>query len=411
MKKSLWILVVFLMLGFCFNSNVYAGEIDVLLDVLVEQGVLTPIKAEIVRDETKKRVAEELAQGKHPNLPEWIQTTKLKGDLRLRHQWSKKDGAEDRNRGRYRFRLGLESNVADNFKVAAGLSTGGTDPRSTNQTMTNNFETADIRMDYAYAQYQPKSWATIYGGKFTRKPVLWQTGDLLWDGDINPEGVAVALTRSASDDVNLFLNTGVFVLDESSSDTSDPVMYYAQPGMKWDMGDGMSLKMAVALYGFNSLKGKGNLDHSAGTNSLDAAGNLMYDYNTINPEIELSIKEPLGGLVPYAAMFGQYVHNPNPANEGDGYLAGIKFGAKKVKKSGQWQAKYMYRRLEKDAWIDAYPDSDSYGGETGIKGHEVVFTYGLAKNVTLGLDYYYMENITGPTIGENIVQTDVEFKF
>ena len=71
----------------------------------------------------------------------------------------------------------------------------------------------------------------------------------------------------------------------------------------------------------------------------------------------------------------------------------------------------MYRRLEKDAWIDAYPDSDSYGGETGIKGHEVVFTYGLAKNVTLGLDYYYMENITGPTIGENIVQTDVEFKF
>jgi len=103
------------------------------------------------------------------------------------------------------------------------------------------------------------------------------------------------------------------------------------------------------------------------------------------------------------------VHNPDPSEENNGYLFGIKFGAEKIKR-GRWQAKYMYRHLEKDAWIDIFPDSDAYSGHTDVKGHEVTFTYGIGKNVALGIDYYYMERIKG-TGRRHLLQIDWKIKF
>ena len=129
----------------------------------------------------------------------------------------------------------------------------------------------------------------------------------------------------------------------------------------------------------------------------------------------------MGGIVPYGALFGEYIHSFDPDTDRDGWATGFKFGDKKVQKNGQWQAKYIYRRLERDAWVDFLPDSDAYDGDTNVKGHEVIFEYGLAKNVTLGLDYYYMEPIKtlpgvsdhslGPDNEQQVVQVDVVTKF
>ena len=47
---------------------------------------------------------------------------------------------------------------------------------------------------------------------------------------------------------------------------------------------------------------------------------------------------------------------------------------------------YLYRRLEKDAWIDTLPDSNAFEGKTGIKGHEGKVTFGLTKDTTFGFD-------------------------
>ena len=38
-------------------------------------------------------------------------------------------------------------------------------------------------MDYAYLQYTKAAEA----GKFKRQRYLYQTTDLMWDGDVNPE--------------------------------------------------------------------------------------------------------------------------------------------------------------------------------------------------------------------------------
>ena len=410
MRKIFFVLSIGILLTLFRAPQLFAGEIDILVDKLVEKGVLSPVEAQNILDETKQEVTKEIAQGKSYALPKWVQAMKLKGDLRLRYQWNKKKSSEERHRGRYRFRLGAETKIADNVKVGFGLATGGTDPRSTNQTMTNTFETPDIRLDYAFAEYSSSPWLTFYGGKFKRKPILWQPSDLLWDSDIRPEGGAAVINKGIGSGLDLFLNAGVFVLNESSSDTSDPMMYVVQPGLKWEISEGVSLKTAFAYYSFSGVKGAA-LDHSTGTNSLDSDSHLIYDYNSLSPSLELGIKRPLNNLVPYFASFGNYIKNPDPSHNNQGYLFGVKFGDKKVKKKGQWQVKYMYRRLEKDAWLDTFPDSDFYGGDTGVKGHEVIFDYALKKNIVSGLDYYYTENIEGAKKPENLLQVDMKLKF
>jgi len=148
---------------------------------------------------------------------------------------------------------------------------------------------------------------------------------------------------------------------------------------------------------------------SEGTNSRDADGNFKYDYDAVGVDAELGMN--LSGPVPFAGIFGQYV-NSDASDDDLGYLAGIKFGYKKVEKFGQWQVKYNYRRLEKDAWPDFLPDSDFYNGETDVQGNEIEFVFGLAKNVTIGLDYYKAEQIDRePNIEEDLVQVDLVLKY
>jgi len=410
MKKIIFIAIAGIIVSLAIAKQSFAGEIDILVDKLVEKGILSPVEAQIILDETKQEVAKEVAQGESYVLPKWVQNIKFKGDLRTRYQWEERKGSEERHRARIRSRLGSEMKVTDSVKVAAGLATGGTDPRSTNETLDNTFETPDIRLDYAYAQYTPVSWLGLQGGKIKGMP-FWTPSDLSWDSDINPEGVAVNLNHGISSNIDGFFNAGLFILDEASSDTSDPFMYVLQPGVDIKLNDAVNLKTAIAYYGFDNIKGSA-LDHSSGTNSL-SAGALQYNYDSLGVSTELGFKNPLGiEAVPYFALIGEYINNFDPSSDNDGFLVGCAIGEEKVGKKGQWQAKYLYRRLERDAFPDTFPDSDFYGGQTNAKGHEAIFQYGLLDNVILGLDYYYSEPIKGTTRNqEHLFQTDVVFKF
>ncbi|MCP4626463.1 MAG: hypothetical protein GY850_23580 [bacterium] len=397
-----------------------AGEIDILLEKLVEKGVLSKDDAETVLQETRKEAAAERRRRAKDtseafpsgggfagiaDLPKWVKNTSLKGDLRLRYQYSNRSGSSDRHRGRYRLRLGFVTEVADKVQVGFGLATGGSDPRSTNQTMTNSFETADVRLDYAFARYRPFDWLVLLGGKF--KNPLWCPSDLLWDSDIRPEGVAAQLKHTTGT-VELFLNTGFWIIDERSRDEQDPVMFVAQPGYKLRLGEKVYFKNALTYYEFNQVKGT-LLDHSGGSNTLRDDG-LRRDYDAIAVSAELGFKTPFE-RAPFCAVFGEYVRNLEAGSANGGHLLGVKFGDKKVSKRHQWQARVMYRRLERDAWLDVLPDSDAYSGRTNADGFEAVLKYGLMKNVSLGLDYYHMEHIQGASRSENVLQIDLGLKF
>ncbi|MBN2119570.1 MAG: putative porin [Candidatus Omnitrophica bacterium] len=413
MKKIVLLTFVGIVMALAFSGKSFAGEVDILVEKLVEKGVLSHGEAQQILTETKEEIRRELAAAEHPSVPEWVQKLKLSGDFRLRYQWqdNEQDTRSGRNRGRIRYRLGLETMVGKT-KIVAGLASGGADPRSTNQTFQDTFSTKGINLDYAYLQYSPFSWMTLVGGKMERKPVLWEPTDLLWDGDINPEGGAMLLSHGLDENTELFMNSGLFVLDEEGGASDEPWMAFVQPGVSAKLFDGkVNAKAAVTGY---VIQTKGSdVDNSPNTNSLNGTDHF-YDYNSVSPAFEIGVVEPFG-LVPYFGLFGEYVNSFEPSDADNGFAAGIKFGDAKVSGPGKWQFKYIYRRLERDAWLDALPDSDSYDGDTDIKGHEAILEFGLTKNITFGLDYYYMEPIDATVHAaddkQQVIQADLVFKF
>jgi hypothetical protein len=58
-----------------------------------------------------------------------------------------------------------------------------------------------------------------------------------------------------------------------------------------------------------------------------------------------------------------------------------------------------------------FPDSDFYGGRTGVRGHEIVLAYAVAKNVSFGLDYYLADVIEGDENQQRLLQADLVVKF
>jgi len=231
----------------------FAGEVDILMRKLVEKGILTKQDAESIvqeiRQETPKQEKEqqkvetkkiESKEAEVPqwakklpdwviNPPDWIKNIKLSGDLRLRYQWEdrKDDDKEDRNRGRFRLRLGAETRLVDEVKVGFGLASGSGDPRSTNVTFENTFEKKNVKIDYAFAEYKPAKWFSVIGGKFQN--LLYRPSDLLWDTDITPEGAAAKFKHSVLHNLELFFNSGFFILDERSSN-KDPFMVALRTG-------------------------------------------------------------------------------------------------------------------------------------------------------------------------------------
>lgn len=345
-------------------------------------------------------------------LPAWRKRFEFNGDLRLRYQYENTEdssGETERHRGRLRYRLGVAAEVTKQIHVVLGLASGGDDPRSTNQTFQDTFSSKGVRLDLAYAEYEPYKGIALVGGKF--KNPLWLPSDLLWDSDINPEGAAVQADVDVLPDLNVLFMIGVFVIDESS-DGADPYVVPIQAGVSYEFAERFDFKVAFTYYSFADVKGTA-LEFSE---QFDGVGNtlvndvLLYDYDSISVGAELGIHKLLGKIIPYVGLVGEYVHNPDPDDDNEGYLGGIKIGHSKVSDGGQWQASFLYRYLERDAFPDTFPDSDFLGGSTNGEGFEFIASYAVVKHVSLGIDYYRSEQIDGDG-DQDLFQFDVVFKF
>jgi hypothetical protein len=408
-----------------WQAPAMAGEIDILVRKLVERGILDQEDADEILQETHAEAEKErqatiaatrdaLMSGEESRImlaeaiPSFIRNTRIKGDFRLRYEHKDRDnGNNDRNRGRYRFRLGVVTKVNEKVDVGFGIATGGGDPRSTNQTMGNSFESPDIRFDYAYASYTPFNWLYLVGGKF-KNPLWTPGGSFLWDSDIRPEGVSASMNHMVGR-VELFINNGFWILDEIKDSSNDPVMFVTQPGYKLNLGDHAYFKNALSLYQFSNVKGS-ELEYSSNSNTRNLDGTYADDYDAYVFSGELGCKTGLM-LMPFAALYGEYVNNTEVSSKDSGYIAGLRFGHEKVKGPKQWQVSMHYQRLERDAWLDIFPDSDAYEGETDSESYVLKAEYGLMRHVRLGTNYYHSKSLSGPGNDEDIFQVDLLFDF
>ena len=117
----------------------------------------------------------------------------------------------------------------------------------------------------------------------------------MWDSDIRPEGISIALKHKV-DGVDLYMNSGYWLLDEYKDDSDDPAMWVMQPGYKVALGERAYFKNAFTVYQFSNVKGT-QLDYSSGSNTTNPDGTLAKDYDAVVVSGEVGCKTGAGAHV------------------------------------------------------------------------------------------------------------------
>ena len=206
-KKIIFVAVaISLLLG---GTIARAQDAGALLDLLVRKKIITDQEAEEVRGELTKEYSQQPAGKWKMSTP--ITELEIYGDARVRYEYRGGQtnpsqpvappgvgiaGAGDwqeRQRERYRLRIGIRGTLADDWFFGLRLETSS-NPRSTNVTFgddSNNgpfAKTSDgIAVGQAYLGYKGFRDITLTVG---RMPNPLVTTLMVWDADINPEGMA-----------------------------------------------------------------------------------------------------------------------------------------------------------------------------------------------------------------------------
>ena len=351
-----------------------------------------------------------------PETMAWVEKINLYGDFRYRYEYIDDDArSDDRNRNRIRARIGLKGKINDEMSFNVRIASGSDEPTSTNQTLDGGFSSKDLWLDRAYLTWTPdsmKDWTFLFG-KMSNPFYKAGGNQLIWDDDLNPEGVAAQYAAQLNEKTGFFLNTGGMWVEESSSD-ADASLWGFQAGLEHTLDDSSAFTWGGSYFKYGNIA-----DHKTFYDVEDGFGNTtytdtdgdevyLYDYELLEAFAEYTTK--LGKLP--ASVYGNYVVNTaSGVNEDTGWLIGTKLG--KAKNPGTWDVGYEYRDLERDAVVGVFTDSDFIGGGSGCKGHKFSTTYGIAKNATLGATYYMSErdNLGAKDDDYRRVQIDLKVKF
>lgn len=338
-----------------------------------------------------------------PAAASWTETVTLSGDLRGRYENIDTEGSDDRNRDRIRARAAIVAKPQAGLEVGFGLATSQDgDPVSSNQTIGNGGSRKDIYLDLAYFNWVAAEGLNAIGGKF--KNNLYRPGkhSLVWDSDLNPEGLAATYVNGP-----LFANLlGTWVESDSGSSRSEATGIGGQLGVIWPFGDDLKLTAGAGYFTINS-EGKGPFYGTSLSGNTAVGGRYAYDYNEVEGFAELGFK--LFGQP--AMVFMDYVTNTDADEFDTGWAAGAQIGVAKAK--GTWEFLYAYQDLEADAVFGLWTDSDFGGGGTDNSGSVFRGAYALSDKTNVAFSYFLNkidENI-GAEIDYDRLQLDLNFKY
>ncbi|MBI3324759.1 MAG: putative porin [Candidatus Omnitrophica bacterium] len=417
-----WLLIGVMVLG-CLSGVAQAeSEMDILLDVLVQNGTITPVQAGQIRRqvaETKEARNKQLAK---ELVPDSARNWKWGGDIRLRQESRNRTGTgQDVNRQRIRFRYGFEAKVTDRFKVGARLASGATnDPVSTNQTFDQSFNHNNFLLDRAFAEYTPElpgiTEVKLSGGKIENP--FWLVGPLVWDDDLNFDGAAVRLSQDLGPMATVFTNDGVFLLQSGITEaaslwsTQGGIVLKPSPDSEDELMKNFKLTAALSFHDYKNVTNPLS-ESSAITTAGGLKGNTtgIRDLNLLNPTFEVGSQYR---DVPFG-LFGDWIHNTaiSKGNNNEGFMIGLKAGKARIPFDllKGWEGGYFFERLEPDATFGAFTDSDFGNGGTNHLGHVWWIKLATLKNSSVQLKYFTTKQLTGSKNHADTFQADWVTKF
>ena len=323
----------------------------------------------------------------------WADYLTFKGDVRLRGETINDDSKKNshgenytRNRLRIRARLGAEAKV-DDLKAGIRFSTGGADPVSGNQTLGDGFQKKDIRLDLAYIDYSflgdsPAEIRAI-GGKM-ENPLITMPNDLVWDPDLTPEGLA-AKAQFGNDFVTLLLNAeGLYVQERDAQ--RNATGFAGQVAVKFQFMPKIGLTLGGTYLTYQNIQGYDVIDWENKNNSYGNSTINGTDSGSTTNRAWACEFTPIMGFAQLDLWLGlplsfycQVLTNPKADANKNGYMGGVSLG--KAKNQKTFEVGYSYTKLEKDATLGMFTDSDRWGGGTDGKGSKFYGKYQINKNL------------------------------
>jgi len=264
------------------NSGYGATDSDPVLDLLLQKGMITEAEAAKVKSQLDARQTNAPPQFPKTKweISDGIKNVQLFGDLRLRFEdrsaVDPAGGKINLDRLRFSFRAGLRGEAYDDFYYGFRLDTAA-NPRSPWVTFGSSASgtpyqgpfgksTGGIDVGQLYLGWRPADWIDLTAGKM---PQPLYTTSMVWDSDYQPEGLAEHFKYKVGD-ADLFANFGQFIYEDTNpTDTSpgyfgignlypsqngsssSPVFLLAwQLGVKYQLTDDVSFKIAPALYNY-----------------------------------------------------------------------------------------------------------------------------------------------------------------
>ncbi len=378
-------------------------------------GFAQPAAGEASSDSGKQKPAGEPEKS-------WTDYIEIEGDFRYRIEVIDVEGEDLRYRHRLRLRPVLRATVVDGLEAVIRLGSGQSDtPLSDNQTFTDAMSTKPLWLDLAYVSYRPPpiDGLQLLAGKFKNSFTRVGKSELVWDPDLNPEGLGLTYQPSFGM-LEPFVKAAGWFIEERKED-DDSWLMGAQTGLKITIDEGLVYILAGGGY-HDVLHTRGKPifydDEKSFGNShvevLDDEGEVDYLTYLEGYKLVEGFAEVGGKIGPFPwSAFGNVVVNRSVEAQNLGWLVGATFS--KPKRFPDFYLRFIYLDVQRDAVIGAFTDSDFAGGGTNKRGHKVNGTFQLASKVKVSTTYYYNNtHIDGPDediLDYHRAQLDLKVKY
>ena len=248
------------------------------------------------------------------------------------------------NSDRDRFRVGLvaKADVNDKTKVVVGVRTGST-KSSWNDMAGGSLKTVDLNL--AYVEYAAADNVKVTLGKMNQ-PLVAE--GLMFDNDIKPEGIAVALKN----DSGLSASAFKLKLSEGGID-KDSTLVGLQVGGKKDVA-GVAIAAHAALLK-QEVHSAGLCVYLLSAPSVPVCSSVVKHDQLV---LTASATKEVAGVP--VKLFVQQLTNDEAKTLDKATAYGVTFG--NAKKAGDWEVSVLKQKAEANALSAVWVDSD-FGGE------------------------------------------------